>query len=246
MFFFSQKVYLKVLNFFQVNWIKTLYVNFKMFSFSEAVKLPVVIFGKCSLVNLSGKIKFESSVKFGMLGLGQRYEVFKIDAGVAELNIQGNLILKDRAQFGYDYKIFIGKNAELRIGNMSSMASGAKVICTKKIVLGDFCRMGSECQLIDTNFHDLKNPLTNEIAIRNNEIHLGSFNFISNRVSIMGKTNTGDHVTIASNTLLNKNYTSLGEHILIGGIPARKIKDNISRDWETEKEALLDYLTIKL
>lgn len=241
-----KKIYKKGYNFFQINWIKTIYVNFKVLPLKDAKKLPIIIFGNCKITNLSGKVKFLAPIKFGMLGLGQRYEIFKKEAGSAEINIQGLVIIKSSAQFGYDYKLFVGKNAEFRIGNMASMASGAKVICTRKIILGDFCRMGSECQIIDTNFHDLKNPLTNEIAVRNGEIHLGSYNFISNRVSIMGKTKTGNYVTIASNSLLNKDYTFYGENILIGGIPAKKIKDNITRDWETEKKALESYLTIKL
>jgi len=75
---------------------------------------------------------------------------------------------------------------------------------------------------------------------------LGSFNFISNRVSILGKTVTPDYCTVASNTLLNKDYSSFGENIILGGIPAKLVKENIVRDWETEKENLENYLTIKL
>ena len=51
-------------------------------------------------------------------------------------------------------------------------------------------------------------------------------------------TKTPDNLVIASNTLCNKDYTSLGENTLIGGIPAKKIRDNFKRDWESEKETL--------
>jgi len=39
--------------------------------------------------------------------------------------------------------------------------------------------------------------------------------------------------------LCNKDYRSLGNYILIGGIPAKLLQDNYARDWEGEKEALL-------
>lgn len=217
-----------------------------MLPFQQAIKFPVVIFGKCSVQSLTGTIVFKCPIHFGMLGLGQRYEIFKKEKGNAELNIQGTLILHGKAQFGYDYKIFIAKNALLNLGNMASMASQAKIICIQKIVLGHYCRIGSECQLIDTNFHNLKNTQSGEIYKKNADIYLGNYNFISNRVTIMAKTKTADYCTIASNSLCNKNYASFGENILIGGIPANLLKENIVRDWESEKEDLEQYLTIKL
>jgi hypothetical protein len=42
--------------------------------------------------------------------------------------------------------------------------------------------------------------------------------------------------------LCNADYTSFGSNILIGGIPAKFIKDSISRDWEGEKAALDNYM----
>jgi len=240
------RIYRKIKSFFKVNWVKTIYINLKMLPFEQARHIPIVVFGQCSIQSLSGKIIFRSPVEFGMLGLGQRYEVFLNESGKAELNIQGKLIIKNKAQFGYDYKIFVDKSATLTLGNMSSMASQAKIICTQNITLGEFCRLGSECQIIDTNFHNLKDVKTNEVFNKSNDILLGSFNFISNRVSVLGKAVTSDYCTVASNTLLNKDYSSFGENIILGGIPAKLVKENIVRDWETEKENLENYLTIKL
>ena len=54
----------------------------------------------------------------------------------------------------------------------------------------------------------------------------------------MQGTITPNNCTIASNTLCNKDYTTLGENILIGGIPAKLLKEHVSRDWEGEKERL--------
>lgn len=230
----------------QINWVKTIYINFKTLPFNQAKILPIVIFGRCSIQSLTGKIIIPELVKFGMLGFGQRYEIFRKESGSAELNIQGKIILRGKAHFGYDYKIFVAEKALLTLGNMSSMASGAKIICTQNIELGDFCRMGSECQLIDTNFHNLKDTKTKKILPKITTIRLGSYNFISNRVTIMGKTVTPNYCIIASNSLCNKDYSDLGNNILIGGIPTKFIKDKITRDWEAEKKELEDYLTIKL
>jgi hypothetical protein len=55
----------------------------------------------------------------------------------------------------------------------------------------------------------------------------------------MQHTRTPDYCTVASNSVCNKDYSTLGNNILIGGIPAKLLRENISRDWESEK-ALLD------
>jgi hypothetical protein len=67
---------------------------------------------------------------------------------------------------------------------------------------------------------------------------------MSNRVSVLKGTQTPDFCTVASNSLCTKDYTSLGENILIGGVPAKLIRSNISRDWSGEKQQLDDFLTI--
>jgi hypothetical protein len=61
---------------------------------------------------------------------------------------------------------------------------------------------------------------------------------------IMSKTKTNNYCTVASNSLCNKDYTGLGLNILIGGIPAKFIKDSISRDWEGEEKLLEGQLIV--
>ena len=179
-----------------------------------------------------------------MIGFGQRYELVSQSKKTAQLVLEGTFVCKGHVQFGIDYFIYVAKDAYLEMGHLSSMASNGKIICKEKIVLGNFARIGSEAQLIDTNFHTMFHTETGEKYPMNAPIELGNYNFVSNRVTIMQKTITPDNCTIASNTLCNKDYTSLGENILIGGIPAKLLKENISRDWEGEKERLEKYLII--
>lgn len=227
-----------------VNWTKTLYFNFKKFPFSIAKKLPVFFYGKVKFTSISGKIEINASIRKGMIGFGQSYEMNTIHRGTAEINIQGTVVFNGHVQFGKDYFIVIKPNGYCEFGHMSSLASNGKLICTERIVLGNYARFGSECQLIDTNFHKMINIKTGEIYKMTAPIKIGNYNFISNRVSIMKGTKTADYCTIASNSLCNKDYSLFGEHILIGGVPVKLLKNNISRDWEGEKENLIKWLMI--
>ncbi|WP_395075830.1 acyltransferase [Flavobacterium sp.] len=224
--------------YYSVNWTKTIYFNFRKFPFSIAKKLPVFFYGKIKFTSLKGKIIIVAPVKRGMIGFGQPYEMNTLHKGIAEINISGKLVFKGHVQFGKDYFIFISANAYSEFGHMSSLGTNAKFICAESIKLGNYARFGSESQIIDTNFHQMINTITKEKSKITAPIFIGDFNYIGSRVTIMQDTITPNYCTIASNSLCNKDYRTFGNNILIGGIPAKLLKDNISRDWDGEKEIL--------
>jgi acetyltransferase-like isoleucine patch superfamily enzyme len=227
-----------------VNWIKTLYFNFKMFPLKEAIKLPIYFYGKVKFTSLKGSVKIEATLKRSMIGFGQIYEMNKSSKGISELYLNGIMVFKGYVQFGKDYFIYIGENAYSEFGSMSSIGSDGKLICMDRIILGNFARIGYESQLLDTNFHQMIDTLNGKKYPITNPILIGNFNYIGSRVSIMSKTITPDFCTIASNSVCNKDYTFLGENILIGGVPSKLLKENISRDWEGERNVLEELLKL--
>jgi acetyltransferase-like isoleucine patch superfamily enzyme len=234
----------KIKFFFSINWIKTIYFNYKKFPYSIAKKLPVFIYGSVKLTNIDGEITIDSPIRTAMIGFGQQYEKPTRHIGIAEINLVGHLHFKGYAQFGKDCFLFVSKSGYCEFGNMTSLGSSGKIICYNKIVLGDYARIGFESQLIDTNFHEMKD-LENDIKLPiTAPIYIGNYNFISNRVSILKGTKTPDYCTIASYSLCSKDFTNLGENILIGGVPSKLIRQNISRDWEGEMDKLHTSLTI--
>lgn len=239
-----RSIYHKHKFYYKINWTKTLYFNFKKFPFPIAKKLPVFFYGKVKFTSIRGKIEIEGKVKRGMIGFGQPYEMNTLHKGIAEIIIYGKIVFKGHVQFGKDYFVFIGENGYCELGNMSSLGSNGKLICIEKIVLGNYARLGSESQIIDTNFHQMIDTETRQQLKITAPIYIGCHNYIGNRVSVMQNTKTPNYCTIASNSLSNKDYTPLGENVLIGGIPAKLIKTNISRDWDGEREMLLKNLIV--
>lgn len=237
---------LKKLKFYRsVNWIKTIYFNFKKFPFSIAKKLPVFFYGSVKFSKIFGNIKIDAPVKRGMIGFGQPYEITNKSKGVATLILEGELCFKGHVQFGKDCFVYVSRNAYCELGHMSSIGSNGKLICTDKVILGKYARLGSESQIMDSNFHQMINTLTGEKYPMTSFVKIGDYNYIGNRVSIMKNTKTPDFCTIASNSLCSKDYTNFDKNVLIGGIPAKLLKRNISRDWEGERKGLEDLLIYK-
>ena len=231
--------------FLRVNWVKTLYFNYKKFPFSIARKLPVYFYGSVKFSYLKGTIKIDAPVHTGMIGFGQQFEKFTRSRGIGELYLRGTLVFKGDAHIGKDCFVYIGRDAYCEFGDMACLGSNVKLICTEKIVLGNWAGVGYESQLSDSNYHPMKNTETEEYYPMTAPIHLGNHNAISNRVSILPGTKTPEHCVIASNSVCNSDYTSLGSNILIGGVPAKLIKSNYARDWEIEKEKLRDFKSVK-
>lgn len=234
----------KIKFFFSINWIQTIYFNFKKFPYSIAKKLPVFFYGSVKFTNIDGNITIDAPIKTAMIGFGQQYEKSTRHMGIAEITLAGHLHFKSNAQFGKDYFLFIAKSGYCEFGNMASLGSTGKIICYDKIVLGDYARIGFESQLIDTNFHDMKDIENDAKLPMTAPIEIGNYNFISNRVSILKGTKTSDYTTVASNSLCTNDYSKLDKNCLIGGVPAKLLRQNISRDWEGEKIRLNSSLIV--
>jgi acetyltransferase-like isoleucine patch superfamily enzyme len=237
-------IYHKYKFYYSINWTKTLYFNFKMFPFSIAKKLPVFFYGKVKLYDLIGKIIIEAPIKTGMIGFGQTFELFKKAQGIAEFYLSGTLVFKGNAHFGKDCIVYIGPESYCEIGDLFALGSRGKLLCYSKIVFGKYARIGFESQIMDSNFHQIINLETGKKEPKVLPIQIGNYNWVGNRTSIMQNTTTSDFCIIASNSLCNKDYSSLGKNILIGGIPAKYLKSNISRDWEGEDEQLKIWMKV--
>lgn len=229
-----------------INWLKTFYFNFKMLPFHQAKKLPFIFFGKVSFQDLSGKVTINGPIRTAMIGFGQKLEKIKKSKGIGEIALGGKLIFNGNAVFGKDVFLGVEKNATCEFGYGIMLGSDVKLICTQKIYIGDWSRVGFESQLIDSNLHPMMNSQTGEHYPMQASIIIKSHNSISNRVSIMMGTTTPDYCVIASNSVCNKDYTDLGNNILLGGIPAKILKNNYTRDWEREKPLLEIYQGMRL
>jgi len=232
-------------HFCSINWYQTFKINFKAFRFKDAVLLPIIVYNGFVITEFKGKIKLNTEVKFGLIGFGQPYEIFKRKRNCGEAIINGILEINGKVQFGLDTKLFIKENAVLKLGHINSFASRTEIICFKNISIGNWVQFGNDCLITDTNFHELKDLSTQTKLPMNKDIIIGSYNFIGARSTIKGNAKTPDNCLVGTNSLLNKDYSSFGESIILGGIPAKLVKENIVRDWETEKENLENYLTIK-
>lgn len=227
-------------DFLRIKWIKTLYFNFKMFKFQTAVKLPVLFYGKVRFDSLRGKIIINAPIIRGMVKFGYNIEIIRKATGISELKIDGTFIINGKFCTGVDYALIIQRGGILEIGENSHLGSKIKIIVTKKVTLGKYFRLSFESQIFDSTFHYMLDTEANEVKRFDGEILINDYCWVGNRTSILKNTITPKYTTIASNSILNKDYTrEVPEKSLIGGMPAILIKKNISRIYDADKEAMI-------
>lgn len=213
----------------KTNLIKTIYFNFKMFPPKTALKFPFVIYHQVKLSSLSGKLILNFTPNFKSITFGLNTDGFGNSSGKALIKISGTLIFNGPVIFSVDNTLEVIKNATLEIGSLSAFGNSVKIRCWDKMLIGQSCRLASEVQVFDTNFHHIKDISTGEVKKSSTPIKIGAYNWIGNRSTIMKGTITPDWCIVTSNSLLNKEYTTIPENSIIGGMPAKFIKTGVYR-----------------
>lgn len=195
-----------------LNILKTLYFNFRVFKFREAVKLPVFLYDSIQLECLhKGCVKLKES-KTGMVKIGGGDCTAMFGNSVlykSYIRIEGELILSNNVTIAQGCIISICKGATVKIKNNVYINRNFKLHSKSQIIIEDNCRIGWDVQIIDTNFHYTVN--NGKLYYRNGDIYIGHNTWITNSVSIMKGTYLPPYSVIASKSIVNKNLKEYGE-----------------------------------
>ena len=110
----------------------------------------------------------------------------------------------------------------LKLGKHSYMNSGL-IQCAKSISIGDYCAIAGDVLIQDTDFHPLldadgkENEYTRPISI-------GNHVWICAKAIILKGVTIGDGAVVAAGAVVTKDVPP---YSLVGGNPARVIKENI-------------------
>ena len=140
------------------------------------------------------------------------------------LDLKGTIIIHGDVAFGSGSSIEVHKNAILDIGDWVWCNNQTKIFCHSKIVIGPKFLSGWEVQIFDTDMHYL--IVNGRIHQNSNPINIGEGVWVGNRTTIAKGTIIPKNSVVTSYSLTNKDFTTFGENLLIGGIPARLIKDS--------------------
>jgi len=224
----------------KLNILKTLIFNFRTMPFKVAIKLPIFLYGKIDLYLLKSEIEFQDcDIKRGMIKMGMNKDYLGTHKGASVfiLREDAKIIFKGQSEFYSNFLLRTGKGAELTIGKDTLFGNSVKLVCIKKIAIGEGTRIAFEGQVIDSNFHYIYNLDKEEVKPRETDISIGSYNWIGNRTTISKGARTNSFTIVASSSVLSRDYTkNEDKFVVLAGQPAKMVAQNMRRVYNLQLE----------
>jgi acetyltransferase-like isoleucine patch superfamily enzyme len=136
---------------------------------------------------------------------------------------RGRLIVEDRVLFNSyvgTSQLVVEEGAELTIGRGAFINYGADFCASKRISIGEECRIGTHCIIMDSDFHHIeleRRDLKPEPA----EVVLEPHTWVGNRVTILKGVHIGYGSVVAAGSVVTKSVPRMS---VVGGVPARLIR----------------------
>ena len=135
-----------------VNWRKTLFFNLMTLPFKDAIKLPVVIYGPCSIGSTMGHIKLLSTGHFGMLKIGPSDPV-RSRHSKSYISVAGILEIDEDTTLRKGIHLQIRDGGILRLCKSAYIGDNNTIIAECLIEIGHSVRVGNNTTFMDTDFH---------------------------------------------------------------------------------------------
>lgn len=214
----------------KLNVLATLWLNFRLCNFCDAIHFPLFFYGKVFPYELSKCFTFPQGICRGMVRFGKSQGHFFAPSRAVFLLFEKGTSVNcyGKISFGEGVSLRLTRNANLVLRDGVVLGDNVEIMCEKKIEIGAFsyCTFGTK--IIDTNFHYMVNLENGCVQRKNMPIVIGARNWIGNNATIMKGTVTAENVIVASGSLVNKDFRNQ-ENIILAGCPAKVVKSNIRR-----------------
>jgi Acetyltransferase (isoleucine patch superfamily) len=223
------------------NWLNiplTIFFNFYSLPLKQAVKLPIWLYGRPKLLEISGNIRIDASlIRIGMIKINRSNESAAHSGGNTEIINKSRITFRGNANIGTGCRILVYAG-ELICGSNIKINNRNYISCSLSVIIGESTAMGNEIQVSDTDFHYLFNLQDSTVSKNSKPVIIGAYNWIGSRTSVMKGTITPEYTTIASNSLLNKIY-QVPNNSILAGCPAKNIKTGYKRIKQFHEECCI-------
>ena len=236
------KIFRILLWFLRVNWLKTIYFNFRLLPLKVAYRLPVIIYGKIKLKTLKGTLVINAPIRMGIVQFGKAVDDFPLHTLPIKLHLSGTLVFNGPIVITGGSTITVWGGI-MTFGKKCYIGSGVTIKCIDGIEIGDLTRIVGNCIIMDTNVHYIRNTKTGIVQKAFDKIKIGKYCWINAGTTINKGTVLPDYCIVARNSLLNKDYTnSCPQASFLAGSPAElKTTNNTCIFSEKEEKRLKDF-----
>ena len=207
-----------------LNWIKSIYFNFRYLPFKQAIYLPIWITTNFKVLKLKrGQI---------ILDFPYRKNFFLGDCGSVGLHeMRGGIYMEEGAMLKLNAMCVIGQGTTLRCDKNAVIELGKNFYCNKNchIRSAEYIKVGNECSLgwnVQINTDD-GHVITHDgkAVKRIGSIEIGNHVWMTSNTIVTKNVKIADGCIVAQGTVVSKSVTE--QKSLVGGVPAKVIRSNV-------------------
>lgn len=190
-----------------------------------AVHIPILIHPSVKVESLPhGAIQFHGKIRYGMFVFGYKGTAGQSNCkSLIAIKPGARLIVSEGVQMARGTRIVISKG-EMRIGRNFWCNGDCYFNCTTKITIGDNNMYGwNICFNTSDGHHVYENGAEKPME---GDITIGNHVWIASHCIIGKNTSIADNCVVAQHSLVGKRFEQA--NCLIGGMPAKIIKENYS------------------
>lgn len=203
--------------------LNTIYYNFRIFPFKDALKLPLFIGGTTKIKGIrKGCICIKGKIQRGMLSIGRSFGSYGCYRGITSIldfGPQGMLIVNGRTAICTEFKISI--NGTLNIGENFDANNGLNCICKYSITFGKNCLLGWDVTVIDSDGHQIY--IDGVQSSEKKPIKIGDNVWLGAKTTILKGTQISNNSIIGLGTVVSGKYEN---NSIILGYKGKMIKKN--------------------
>ena len=206
---------------------KTIWINYKVFEFKQALRLPVLISRKIKVVEIhKGTIILpENARTFSIkIGIEGAYGVAHEQKGCLVLGKNSKIIFKGRASISKG--VLIRSSGRIIFGHDFYSNCNLSLVCARDIIFGNQCVLGWNIHIRDCDGHPIFQ--NGERINLNEKVIIGDHVWIGQDVKILKGTEIPADSVIAMNSCVTKKFDKT--NTIIGGYPAKIIRQDVN--WE--------------
>lgn len=224
------------------NLIKTIRFNFKLLPFKQAIRLPILFYGKVDLRSLKGRVRIDHAIGTGMIKIGIPSKYVDTQVPNCRWTVNGLIVFHGPLEMARGSYVLVAEGAVLSLGTEKSFyGSNLKIFCFSKITIGNCVRISWECQIYDTSFHYLeKIDDNNDVKPLSKEVFIGDRVWLGNRSTVAKGAIIPNDTIVASNSLVNKSFENIAPYGLLAGIPASLKSTGLKRIFDRSREREFD------
>lgn len=203
----------------EINLFKTIYYRLKL-KLPRHVSFHIYPYSRINIHSSAQLVIQNGSLKINALWFDGRY---RRKSGSLTLCKNAKLIIEDDFASYEGSDIYVGEDAELRLGGHSFINTKSSVNCIRSIRIGSETWISDEVSISDTDGHDVYISGVKKQSIK--PVDIGNNVWIGKKSIILKGVTIGNGAIVAAGSVVTKHVP---EKCLVAGNPAKVIRDNVS------------------